>query len=236
MPVARMTMKSDHGAGGQTAHEFAHATLRHAILTGQIPAGSRLVQSDLAAQLSLSTTPVREALRDLATEGLIRFDPHRGAVVHRLTQREVEEIYRIRGLLEPEIIQRAVERITEAQLNEAERIQRAADSETDAALWSDLNLRFHVIFSEAADSPRLGTMVSGLQDMAALRARVFPPRSAAADGWSLRALAAARRDARSRCPAGPAHHRRPHPCHLRGGCRRHELQPVRSSVAEPVVT
>jgi DNA-binding GntR family transcriptional regulator len=160
-------MKSDHGTGGQTAHEFARATLRHAILTGQIPAGSRLVQTDLAAQLSLSTTPVREALRDLATEGLIRFDAHRGAVVHRLTQREVEEIYRIRRLLEPEIIRRAAERITAAQLNEAERVQRAADSETDAAKWSDLNLRFHAIFSEAADSPRLGTMVGGLQDTAA---------------------------------------------------------------------
>jgi DNA-binding GntR family transcriptional regulator len=94
-------MKSDHGAGGQTAHEFARATLRHAILTGQIPGGSRLVQTDLAAQLSLNTTPVREALRDLATEGLIRFDPHRGAVVHRLTQREVDEVYRIRGCSNP---------------------------------------------------------------------------------------------------------------------------------------
>jgi DNA-binding GntR family transcriptional regulator len=160
-------MKSDHTGGGRTAHEFARATLRHAILTGQIPAGSRLVQTDLAAQLSVSTTPVREALRDLATEGLIRFDAHRGAVVHRLTKREVEEIYRIRGLLEPEIMRRAAERITTAQLDQAEEIQRSADDETDAAKWSALNLKFHAVFSEAADSPRLGTMVSGLQDMAA---------------------------------------------------------------------
>ena len=64
---------------GLSAHELARETLRQAILRGQLPGGARLVQADLAVHLRVSTTPVREALRDLATEGLIVLDRHWGA-------------------------------------------------------------------------------------------------------------------------------------------------------------
>ena len=80
----------------QTAHEYVREVLRRAILSGDIPVGSRLVQAELATTLEVSTTPVREALRDLASEGLIQFDPHRGAVVSELSGEELQEIYEIR--------------------------------------------------------------------------------------------------------------------------------------------
>ncbi|MGH9245314.1 MAG: GntR family transcriptional regulator [Acidimicrobiales bacterium] len=150
----------------RTAHQLARDTLRRAILSGQIPAGTRLVQSDIAQRLMVSTTPVREALRDLATEGLIRLDAHRGAIVRKLDADELEELYRVRQLLEPEIIRLAVERMTDEELDAAEAIQDRADEEQNLAVWADFNRQFHSAFIAAARSPRLASIVHNLLDSA----------------------------------------------------------------------
>jgi DNA-binding GntR family transcriptional regulator len=152
----------------RTAHQLVRDTLRRAILTGQIPGGERLVQADLAQQMRVSTTPVREALRDLAAEGLIRLDAHRGAIVHKPSQAELEEVYRIRQLLEPEVMERAVERISEDDIEEAAQILRLADEEHDPAAWVDLNRQFHRVFTRVADAPRLAGIVETLQDSATM--------------------------------------------------------------------
>lgn len=148
----------------RTAHELVRDTIRRAILTGQISGGERLVQADLAKQLEVSTTPVREALRDLSAEGLIQLDAHRGAIVRSLSKDEVEEIYWLRQLLEPEMMARAVENITEEQIAQAESIQKQADREKDPAAWVELNKAFHRVFNEACKSPRLAAIVDNLQD------------------------------------------------------------------------
>jgi DNA-binding GntR family transcriptional regulator len=126
------------------------------------------VQSDIAEQLRVSTTPVREALRDLATEGFIQLDAHRGAVVKRLGYDDVFEIYNIRKLLEPDAIRRAVERITDQEIHEAAQIQARADVETDPARWVELNHEFHRVFVNAAGSPRLAGILNNLADSAAM--------------------------------------------------------------------
>jgi len=148
----------------RTAHELVRDTLRRAILTGQISGGQRLVQADLAKQLAVSTTPVREALRDLSAEGLIQLDAHRGAIVRSLSKDEVEEIYWLRQLLEPEMMARAVENITDEQIEQAESIQKKADKERDPAAWVELNKAFHRVFNVASQSPRLAAIVENLQD------------------------------------------------------------------------
>ncbi len=104
----------------RTAHEFVRETLRKAILRGDLTGGSRLIQADLAARLEVSTTPVREALRDLATEGLITLDRHRGGVVRELNWDDMDEIRRIRDSLDPLSIDLAVQGMTDAQLEQAE--------------------------------------------------------------------------------------------------------------------
>jgi len=152
----------------RTAHQLVKDTLRRAILTGKIASGTRLVQSDLAELLQVSTTPVREALRDLATEGLIQLDAHRGAVVRELGEDEVYEIYFIRRVLEPEAIRMAVEHITDDELEAAAAIQARADDEIDPATWVELNHEFHRVFIEAARSPRLAGILTNLQDSAAM--------------------------------------------------------------------
>jgi DNA-binding transcriptional regulator YhcF (GntR family) len=97
----------------RTAHDFAKQTLRRAILRGELPGGTRLIQSDLATQLGVSTTPVREALRDLAGGGLITLDRNRGGVVRELNWHEVEEIDQIQERLRPLAMELAVRNISD---------------------------------------------------------------------------------------------------------------------------
>jgi DNA-binding GntR family transcriptional regulator len=152
----------------RTAHQLVRDTLRRAILTGKLTADTRLVQSDIAEQLQVSTTPVREALRDLASEGFILLDAHRGAVVRRLSYDDVYEIYDIRKLLEPDAMRRAVEHITDEEIDAAAQIQARADVETDAARWVELNHEFHRVFLKAARSPRLAGILNNLADSSAM--------------------------------------------------------------------
>jgi DNA-binding GntR family transcriptional regulator len=151
----------------RTAHALVRDALRQAILRGSLPGGLRLVQAEVATQLQVSTTPVREALRDLATEGLISLDAHRGAIVRQLESSDVQEIYDLRKLLEPEALRRATRNITEEELEQAAALERRMDSEADAGVWADLNREFHATLVQAARSPRLIAILQNLRDSAA---------------------------------------------------------------------
>jgi DNA-binding GntR family transcriptional regulator len=151
-----------------TAHQMVRDSLRRAILDGTLPAGTRLVQADIATRLRVSTTPVREALRDLAMEGLIRLDAHRGAVVHETDLREVREIYLLRKLLEPEAVRLAAEAMTPDVLARLEELQVQMDAEVDTVRWVNLNREFHRTMVSAAGMPRLAEILHQLEDNAAV--------------------------------------------------------------------
>lgn len=152
----------------RTAHQFVRETLRHAILNSTLTGGTRLVQADIAAQLEVSTTPVREALRDLSADGLIQFDPHHGAIVREVDMEELAEIYEIRRALEALIARKAAERITAAELKAATDLQSQMSHETDIGAWVQLNGQFHAVITKAARSPRMASIVLSLQDTAAI--------------------------------------------------------------------
>lgn len=166
------------GAGGKevlpslddwrTAQGFAKETLRRAILRGDLPGGTRLIQADLATQLGVSTTPIREALRDLAAAGLITLDRNRGGTVRELNWHEIEEISQIQDQLRPLSVKLAVKGITDENLREAETLAERMDEETDLASWVDLNLRFHFIFYEATGGGRLTAILKGLEEASTL--------------------------------------------------------------------
>lgn len=151
----------------RTAHEHVRATLRAAILNGTLPAGARLVQSELAHALGVSTTPVREALRDLTTEGLVVFDPHRGALVRSLDIDEVREIYELRITLEPLMISRVMRQLSDEQLDRAAELCARMEREQDMSVWVNLNRNFHAVFYEFDQGSRLGRILAGLRDSAA---------------------------------------------------------------------
>ena len=151
----------------RTAHEFVCRTLRAAVMDGTLPGGARLVQADLAQQLGVSTTPVREALRDLATEGLVVLDPHRGALVRALDIDEVRELYDLRMTLEPMMVRRVMSTMTPDRLDRAAELQRRMEQPCDSSVWAGLNRDFHALFSEPDDSTRLSRILAGLRDSAA---------------------------------------------------------------------
>lgn len=151
-----------------TAHEFVRETLRRAILSGALPEGTHLIQSDIATQLSVSTTPVREALRDLVADGLAVSKPHVGTVVRGLDLDEFVELYEIRKALEPIIVRKAAVQITEENLEKAAQVQAELETLTDdPAKWADANWRFHTIIDESVKSTLLAPMLKHLQEMAA---------------------------------------------------------------------
>lgn len=154
--------------GRRTAHEFVKESLRRAILRGDLSGGARLIQADLAAMLNVSTTPVREALRDLATEGLITLDRHRGGVVRELNWEEMDEIRLIRQQLEPLAVRLVVERISEDQLQEADRLRQRMSKEKDLGNWVELNRQFHLVFHESTGVTRLAQILRGFEEASAV--------------------------------------------------------------------
>lgn len=81
--------------------DVAYFELRRLILTGALPAGSRLQQSELADQMGMSITPLREAIRRLSSEGLIDLDTHRDARVATISAREAKQLFEVRLSLDP---------------------------------------------------------------------------------------------------------------------------------------
>lgn len=150
----------------KTNYEFVRQTLRSEILEGAIEPGARLVQQELAKRLDVSTTPVREALQDLAREGLVLLDPHRGAVVRTLTVAEVREIYELRMVLEPLLLRKAASEMDGQAREHAERLYERMETETDASRWAELNREFHSTIFAAAEDTRLGRIVASLRDSA----------------------------------------------------------------------
>ena len=198
MPDGRALLRATQPR--MTAHESVHSTLRRAILGGTLPGGTRLVQADIASQLSVSTTPVREALRDLAAEGLVVFRPHVGAVVRELSLDELAELYEIRKAIEPVSIRRAASRITKRELDEALKLVREMESEKDPARWAELNWEFHTVLEQAANAPLVQSVLKSVQDIAAIyvaHSLILQPDRIASGNKEHRALLAAlrRRDA-----------------------------------------
>jgi len=156
------------GPHRRTAHQSVAAILRSAILSGQLPGGMRLVQSGLAAQLGTSNTPVREAMRELATEGLIELDSYRGAVVHSPSAAEILESYELCLLLEPLAMRKAVSHMTPEALDAIRASAAEMRRIDDIGTYVEMNLRFHAEFHRAAASPRLEAILRSLHHTATL--------------------------------------------------------------------
>jgi DNA-binding GntR family transcriptional regulator len=152
----------------RSASAAASEVIREAIIDGRLAPGRRLKEEELARELGMSRTPVREALLMLQSEGLVESLPRRGAFVRSYAVDELDEMYQLRAVLEGYAARRAATRIS------PEDVVRLEDScarfdrlrvEDDLLDLVQENLFFHNVILEAAASDRLGPMVRKVIDI-----------------------------------------------------------------------
>jgi DNA-binding GntR family transcriptional regulator len=157
--------RSDPGlAAVDTLQERVAAWLRNAIVTGRLPPGERLVQADIAEQLRVSLTPVREAMRVLAAEGLLTLSPRRGVTVRMLTLPEVQELRMLCAMLERKCGELIAERITEEELAHARWLDKTMWSLSSLEDYFAVNNQFHLFLYETARSPELTSILRRIHD------------------------------------------------------------------------
>ncbi|MEU6985679.1 GntR family transcriptional regulator [Streptomyces sp. NPDC046324] len=150
-----------------TAQQFVLGELRRAITAGELRPGGQIRQDALAARLDVSRVPLREALKILEGEGLVVHHIHRGYFVAELSLADLEEVYRIRQLLETEAVRMGVRRGEDGLLVSLETIQREVERAADAGdvtLMAAANRRFHFALIEASGMPRLVRLITTLWD------------------------------------------------------------------------
>ena len=165
----RSTIPELGGVGHRTAQERVVETLRHAILGGVLEPGTPLVLAELSDRLGVSRTPIREAMRALAAEDLVDFDSYRSAIVHTPTLEEAREIYELRLVLDPIAVRKAIAKITDEELDQAEAVHEQMLATEDSGDWVELNRAFHRILLDASRSPRLMRIIGSLRNSAAIQ-------------------------------------------------------------------
>jgi DNA-binding GntR family transcriptional regulator len=139
----------------QARPESLLSRLRAEILRGGLDPGGPLRQDEIAARHGVSKIPVREALLQLAAEGLVTAQPNRGFIVSQLSPQEAEEILQIRAVLECEAVRIAMPHMTDTDVAEAARILDKAEATDALDRWSDLNWEFHAALYGPAKRKRL---------------------------------------------------------------------------------
>ena len=142
-------------------------TLHRAILKGELKPGERLMEVHLANRLGVSRTPVREAIRKLELEGLVRVIPRKGAEVADITIRDLEEVLAVRLALEVLAVQDACEHITEKQLRNlkwAANEFRHSLNGNDITDCAHADMKFHEAIYEATNNRRLVQILNNLRE------------------------------------------------------------------------
>ncbi|KWF93040.1 GntR family transcriptional regulator [Burkholderia diffusa] len=130
------------------------ASLREMIINGELQAGERLVERDLAERFGISRIPMREAIQRLEREGLLDIFRNRGAVVRMLSASDVQEIYDMRTLLEGDAIYRSVKRLDDETLARAELVHRLLGESNVPRRQGELNREFHALLYSCCGNER----------------------------------------------------------------------------------
>ncbi len=155
---------SEFAARPQLSDDVARY-VRRRIFTGGYRPGEYLRLEQLAGELGISVTPVREALLNLRAEGLLAQHPRRGFMVLEVTARDLADVAKVQAFIGGELAARAAEHITDAQLAALRAVQdelEGAYQQADLERMVRLNHEFHRTINIAGDSPKLTQFMSGI--------------------------------------------------------------------------
>ena len=164
LSLHRNAQKRSDGAAAPLLREVAYERLKDAIRHGELLPGEPISETRLSEALQISRTPVREALQQLAQEGLVQIQPNRAVTVASLSMQEVLNILHVRTLLEPEIVRLVAESVSARTLETLwgciETMETAAAA-SDRPLWSKTDTVLHETITEVCPNALLGQL--GLQ-------------------------------------------------------------------------
>jgi DNA-binding GntR family transcriptional regulator len=153
-----------HGRQFRTVGDMAYEVIREGILTGVFAPGERLRQDALATQIGVSRIPVRSALMKLESQGLITFEPYRGAVVNTLTPHGAAEIYDIRSVLEAHALRKAMSAMTPERLERLEQLANELNAVENNEEFLQKRAEFYHELYDAKRQPRLVKMIDMLRE------------------------------------------------------------------------
>lgn len=142
-------------------HEQVAQRLRQMLVEGQVAPGAKLNERELAEQLAVSRTPLREAIKMLAAEGLVELLPNRGAIAVALRESDVLHTFELMAGLEAMSGELAAQRITDTELAEIQAMHyemMAAYTRRDLSAYYSINARIHAAVSAAAKNPALASV------------------------------------------------------------------------------
>lgn len=149
----------------QTLRERIVDTIREAIINGILRPGTRISEPELAEKFGISRTPIREALRQLESEGFINVVPRKGAEVSSLSRKDVEDFYELKSVLEGYAARKAVENMSDKDIARMEELNRQLEKLTqkgDLKRAYQLHSDFHDVFLNACGNNRLFSIVHGM--------------------------------------------------------------------------
>jgi DNA-binding GntR family transcriptional regulator len=150
----------------QTLRERIVDTIREAIINGILSPGTKISEPELAERFGISRTPIREALRQLESEGFITVIPRKGAVVSTLSRKDVEDFYELKSILEGFAARKAVEKVTDKDISQMENLNRQLERLTkkgDLKKAFQIHSDFHHVFLSACGNDKLFLMAKGLE-------------------------------------------------------------------------
>jgi DNA-binding GntR family transcriptional regulator len=145
--------------------DTVYRKLYDSIIAGQMIAGEIHNENELAEQLGVSRTPVREALRQLSSEGFVTSIPGRGFSVNRFSSRDIEQIYKLRSVLEVAIVEEIAKNPEKYNFQKADSLHRQLCQENDALELLKIDKDYHVALCALGGNPKMEAVLNKSRDV-----------------------------------------------------------------------
>jgi DNA-binding GntR family transcriptional regulator len=159
----------------KSLNEIAYEKLKNSILEGKLVAGEIYSELELARELGVSRTPVREALLKLAAENFVVLYSRRGMSVNYFSRRDIEDLFELRQAVEESIVSKLIENLDQGQLDGVRSIiaeqEECAKNNYDESLFLEIDRRFHLFLIESSGNRFMAQTYNNIRDYVIITAR-----------------------------------------------------------------